>query len=129
VLAKTSPPVLVPWPSLAFGLVPVKRAGGMTQPGGGEPARVDGAGLAEGDHFLGNRAGRFGLGQRGGHAFVLDETANQVRQHRVAVFAGAAKLGGSFPMTHSGSWASNSFGFFLGASSRDGSMFMPKVRP
>src|SRR6266571_5089311 len=49
-----------------------------------------------------------------GHPLVLNETANQICQHRVPMLAGAAKFGGSFPMTHDGSSDSKSFGFFLG---------------
>src|SRR5881296_1110193 len=67
-------------------------------------AVVQGAALAEGDHFFGDRTSGFGLGQRGRDAFVFDEAANQVGQHGVAMLAGAAKFGGSFKVAHANWW-------------------------
>src|SRR6266446_7420691 len=69
---------------------------------GGQAAIVEGAALAEGDHFLGDRAGGLGFGQRGGHTFVFDEAANQVGEHCISVLAGAAQLGGSLKVAHIG---------------------------
>src|SRR6266702_4064547 len=69
---------------------------------GGQAAVVEGAALAEGDHFLGDRAGGFGFGQRGGHAFVFDEAANQVGEHRISVWCSAGQLGGSLEVAHKG---------------------------
>ena len=58
----------------------------LTQAGGGQAAVMEGAALAERHHFLRDGAGGLGLGQRGRDAPVLDQAANQVRQHRVAMF-------------------------------------------
>ena len=72
----------------------------FTRQFGGEAAGLDGAAFAERDDLFGHGARGLGLGERGGDAFVFDEAANQVGEHRVAVFAGSAQLGSSLKVSH-----------------------------
>jgi hypothetical protein len=72
----------------------------LVEAGGGEAAIMERATLAEGYHFFSDGAGGFGFGQSGGDAFVFDEAANQVREHRVAMGTGAAEFGGAFEVAH-----------------------------
>ena len=58
------------------------------------------AAFAESDHFFRDGPGGFGFRQRGRDSFVLDQAANQVREHRVAMRAGSAQLSGSFKVAH-----------------------------
>src|ERR1044071_101 len=105
--------ILVLAPGLASGLVAVETSGLVTEAGRGEVPGVGGARFAEGDHFFGDRAGGLGAGQGGGDAFVFDEAGDQGGQDGIAMFAGAAELGGSFPMTHNGSSGLKGLGFLL----------------
>src|ERR1035437_2128006 len=99
----------------------------LAQTGGGQTAGVEGAFLAKGDEFLGDGPRGLGLGEGGGDAFVLDEAANEVGEHRVAMLAGAAQLGRSLQVSHSFPYSAGGVSF--GGSSRPGSMVMPSVRP
>ena len=56
----------------------------------GKTPIMDSAALAERDHLLSHGPSGFRLGNGGDDALVLDETANQVSEHGVAVLAGAA---------------------------------------
>ena len=47
-------------------------------------------GFPERHHFFGDRPSGFGLGQGGGNAFMFDQAANHVREHRSAMRRGAA---------------------------------------
>src|SRR5205085_1407967 len=72
-------------------------------------------------------------------AFVLNQAANQVGEHRVTMLTGAAELGGSLEMSHNQRGDSNDRGIVsyrvravtssLGASRRSGSKVMPRVKP
>lgn len=59
--------------------------------GGGNPHGTLGA-LAQGDEFLRDGSGRFGLGQGRGHSSVLDEATNKVGKHRITMVALASEL-------------------------------------
>jgi hypothetical protein len=65
-----------------------------------ETAIVDGAALAEGHDLLSNGAGCLGFRQGGGDALVLDQAANHVRQHRIAMLELAAQFGSAFKVSH-----------------------------
>lgn len=70
--------------------------------------------LAEGDHPLGERLGRLGLGEGGLDAAVLDEAADLIRQERIAVGLRAAELDGLFLVTHGVSFLSFLLGVLFG---------------
>ena len=72
----------------------------LVQPGCHQTASVNRVLLAQRDYFLGHGTRGFRLGERGRHAFVFDEAANQVGKHRIPVFTGAAQLGGASKMSH-----------------------------
>src|SRR5207249_8773147 len=105
----------------AHGVLPVKTGSRQT-------AVMQRAILAERDHFLSHRARGTGPRHGGGHVLVLDQAADQIRQHRVAVLAGAAQLGGSFQVTHTDSRNQMALASSFGASSSDASMFIPRVK-
>src|ERR1019366_8889475 len=67
---------------------------------GGDATIVKGPVLAERDHLLGDGPRGFGFGQGGGDAFVYDQAADHVGEHRVPVCAGAAQLGSSLKVSH-----------------------------
>src|SRR5215831_907647 len=72
----------------------------LMQACGSEAAIVHGAALAKSDHFFGDGARGFGLGERCGDAFVFDEAADEVGEHRVAMGASATEFGGTFEVAH-----------------------------
>jgi hypothetical protein len=72
----------------------------LMEAGYSESAIVQCAVLAECYHFLSDRSSGFGLGQAGGDTFVLDEAANHIGEHRIAMFAGAAQFGRAFEVSH-----------------------------
>jgi hypothetical protein len=78
----------------------------LMKAGHSKPAVVQCAVFAECHHLLGNRAGGFRLGQSCRDAFVLNEAANHVGKHRVAVLASAPEFGRSFKVSHKeiGNW-------------------------
>jgi hypothetical protein len=61
---------------------------------------MNGAALAERDHFFGDGTRGLGLGQSRRHALVFDQAANEVGQHRVAMFGRAAQFGRSLQVSH-----------------------------
>lgn len=61
-----------------------------------ETAVVERAALAERDHLFGDGTRSLGLRHSGPDPFVLNQAADQVREHRVAMIAFAAKLGRAF---------------------------------
>ena len=52
---------------------------------GGDGSDGDLGMLAQGEQLLGDRTGRFGFGKRRGDTLMLDEAANHVGQHRIAM--------------------------------------------
>jgi hypothetical protein len=72
----------------------------LSQSGGGKTPVMNCAALAKRDHFLSDGAGCFGFGESGRHAPVLDQTADQVRQHRISMFELAAQFSGAFKVSH-----------------------------
>jgi hypothetical protein len=72
----------------------------LAKSGGGKPAGMEGALLAEGDHFFRHGPGGAGLGQGGGNPPMFNQAGNQIRQHSVPVGTGSAKFGGVLQVTH-----------------------------
>ena len=62
------------------------------QPSGGETPIVQSAALAEGHDFFGDGTRGLGFGHGGFDALVLDQAADQVGEHGVAMIALAAEL-------------------------------------
>src|SRR5262249_26168100 len=112
----------------------------LVQSGRGQPSVVDGSPLAEGNHLFGHGTGSLGLGQGRGNAFVFDEAANQVGEHRIAMFTGAAQFSCSLEVAHkrnvfnllgprTKSYRTIVVGSSFGASNKSGSKVIPRVKP
>ena len=72
----------------------------LMQSRNGQTTMMDGAALAERDHFLGHGSRGFGFGQGGCDAPVFDQAADQVGEHGIAMLKLAAQFGRSFTMSH-----------------------------
>ena len=79
------------------------------------------ASFAEGHHFLGKRPNGLGLGESGLNTAVLNEAADLVREHGIAVGGRAAKFDGFFLVAHG-----LLFGGFLGDIDQTGLEFLTK---
>jgi hypothetical protein len=72
----------------------------LMEAGYGQSAGSEGTAFAKRDHFFRHRTGRFGFGQGGSDALMLNEAANQIGEHGVAVVASSAKFGCAFEVAH-----------------------------